>query len=413
MIDLKDLINKICLLVKDCGKVILTADREKMAIDTKSGIADLVTEYDKKIQEQLAIGLKKILPEAKFIGEEGSSDKLSDDGYAFVVDPIDGTTNFIKDFHISAISVALLEGKEVVAGVVYNPYLDEIFYAIKGQGAFCNGKKISVSSQPMSNALVLFGSSPYDKSLFKETLEILSEYFYKALDIRRCGSAALDLCSVACGRAEVYFELQTSPWDFAAGKLLVEEAGGVVTTLDAVLYNTKDTGVVLSVEYRDENAELVAFEDFDITGTNERITFAADVDGYFYVTLHTEMSTGNKRVKIDNLSVAKATAVNRKLVSTVTTAATSYAFNALEEGVTYLYRVKAANGKMESPFSDYVEVALQPTGIDEIVADGDWCEVYAISGVKLYSGDKVGMPVLSKGVYVVVTSSGTRKIVIQ
>lgn len=232
VIYLKDLVNKICLLVKDCGKVILNADREKMRIDTKSGIADLVTEYDKNIQDKLAVGLKKILPEAKFIGEEGSNDKLSDAGYAFVVDPIDGTTNFIKDYHISAISVALLEGKEVVAGVVYNPYLDEVFYAIKGQGAYCNGKKISVSSQPMSNALVLFGSSPYDKSLFKETLEILSEYFYKALDIRRCGSAALDLCSVACGRAEVYFELQTSPWDFAAGKLLVEEAGGVVTTLD-------------------------------------------------------------------------------------------------------------------------------------------------------------------------------------
>ncbi len=232
MTDLTDLINEISLLVKECGKVILNADREKMAIDTKSGVADLVTEYDKNIQEQLQIGLKKILPEAKFIGEEGSKDKLTDDGYAFVVDPIDGTTNFIKDYHVSAISVALLKGKEVVAGVVYNPYLDETFSAIKGQGAFLNGKKISVSSQPLNNALVLFGSSPYDKTLFNKTLEILSEYFYKALDIRRCGSAALDLCSVACGRAELYFELQTSPWDFAAGKLLVEEAGGVVTTLD-------------------------------------------------------------------------------------------------------------------------------------------------------------------------------------
>lgn len=232
MIDLMDLINDICSLVKDCGKVILEADREKMAIDTKSGIADLVTEYDTKIQAQLEVGLKKILPEAKFIGEEGSSDQLTDEGYAFIVDPIDGTTNFIKDFHTSAISVALLKGKEVVAGVVYNPYLDEIFYAIKGQGAFCNGKKISVSNQPLSNALVLFGSAPYDKELFPKTLEILSEYFYKALDVRRCGSAALDLCWVACGRAELYFELVVSPWDFAAGKLLVEEAGGVVTALD-------------------------------------------------------------------------------------------------------------------------------------------------------------------------------------
>ncbi len=231
---LTQLVNEICSLVKDCGKIILSADREKMAIDTKSGVADLVTEYDKGIQEQLKNGLKKILPEAKFIGEEGSDDELTGDGYAFVVDPIDGTTNFVKDYHMSAISVALLKGREVVAGVVYNPYLDEIFYAIKGQGAFCDGKKISVSSQPLSNALVLFGTSPYDKKLFEKTIEVLSGYFYEALDIRRSGSAALDLCSVAAGRSELYFELQVSPWDFAAGKLLVEEAGGVVTTLDGM-----------------------------------------------------------------------------------------------------------------------------------------------------------------------------------
>ncbi|MBQ8182996.1 MAG: inositol monophosphatase [Clostridia bacterium] len=232
VINLKALINEICSLVKECGKVILNADRDKMAIDIKSGVADLVTEYDKNIQEQLAVGLKRILPEAKFIGEEGANDELTESGYAFVVDPIDGTTNFIKDYHMSAISVALLKGKSVVAGVVYNPYLDEIFYAIKGGGAFCNGKKISVSSKPLSNGLVLFGSVPYNKELFPETLEILSEYYYKALDIRRGGSAALDLCYVACGRAELYFELLVSPWDFAAGKLLVEEAGGVVTTFD-------------------------------------------------------------------------------------------------------------------------------------------------------------------------------------
>ncbi len=246
MIDLKALINEICLLVKDCGKVILAADREKMAIDTKSGISDLVTEYDTKIQAQLADGLKKILPEAKFIGEEGSTDELTEDGFAFVVDPIDGTTNFIKDYHMSAISVALLKGKEAVAGVIYNPYLDEMFYTIKGEGAFCNDKKISVSSQPISNALVLFGSSPYDKELFSKTLEILSGYFHKALDIRRCGSAALDLCSVACGRAELYFELQVSPWDFAAGKLLVEEAGGIVTTLDGDLLSFEGKTSILA-----------------------------------------------------------------------------------------------------------------------------------------------------------------------
>jgi hypothetical protein len=125
------------------------------------------------------------------------------------------------------------------------------------------------------------------------------------------------------------------------------------------------------------------------------------------------MSTGNKRVKIDNLSVAKATAVNRKLISTVTTAATSYAFNALEEGATYLYRVKASDGKASSAFSDYVEVSLLSTGIDENVAECDWCEVYSIAGVKIYGGAKSSMPALSNGVYVVVTAAGSRKVVIE
>ncbi len=227
-----DLINKICSLMKECGKVILNADREKMAISTKSGIADLVTEYDTKIQEMLFCGLKKIMPEARLVGEEGSSQTLAAEGYSFVVDPIDGTTNFVKDYHHSAISVALLRDGVVEAGAVYNPYLDEIFYAVKGCGAFCNGKKISVSENGLGNALVLFGTSPYDKTLSDKTFQLASDFLNQCLDVRRSGSAALDLCFVAAGRAEIYFELQVSPWDFAAGKLIVEEAGGVVTTFE-------------------------------------------------------------------------------------------------------------------------------------------------------------------------------------
>ena len=196
-----------------------------------------------------------------------------------------------------------------------------------------------------------------------------------------------------------------SPW--------LEASGNVVTTLDASLYNTKDTGVALTVAYYDENAELISYEDFDITGTNEKISFSSDVYGYFFVALYTEFSTGNKRVKIDNLNVCKETSVKRELVKTVTTAATSYEFKNLEEGGVYLYRVKASDGDASSAYSDYVEVTLLTTGIDEIVADGDWCEVYGISGVKVYGGAQVGMPVLSKGVYVVVTASGTQKIVIE
>ena len=193
----------------------------------------------------------------------------------------------------------------------------------------------------------------------------------------------------------------------------VEASGNVVTTFDASLYNAKDAGVVISVEYRDESAELLAFKDFDVTGANERITFAADVDGYFYVTLHTEMSTGNKRVKIDNLNIYKESDVKRELVETFTTSATSYAFKNLEYGATYLYRVKASDGVSSSAFSEYVEVVLLSTGIEDAVADGDWCEVYNFAGVKVYGGVASAMPALSKGVYVVVTASGARKVMVE
>ena len=193
----------------------------------------------------------------------------------------------------------------------------------------------------------------------------------------------------------------------------LEASGDVITTLEASLYNTKDTGVVLTVAYYDENEELISYEDYNITGTNEKISFSLDINGIFFVALYTEMSTGNKRVKIDNLKVYQETSVKRELVKTVTTAASSYQFNNLEKGATYLYRVKASDGKASSAFSDYVEVSLLSTGIDENVAGCDWCEVYSIAGVKIYGGAKSSMPALSNGVYVVVTAAGSRKVVIE
>jgi hypothetical protein len=139
----------------------------------------------------------------------------------------------------------------------------------------------------------------------------------------------------------------------------------------------------------------------------------ADVDGFFYIAVHTYNSTSSNRANIDNLDIAVVTSVKRELVSTVTTTATSYEFKNLEEGVMYLYRVKASDGGASSAYSDYMEVSLNSTGIDEIVADGSWCEIYNMSGVKVYNGDKAGMPVLSKGVYVVVTARGANKIVVE
>lgn len=223
---------EICNLVKECGLFISNADRSSIQVDSKSGKANFVTEYDKKVQEKLREGLKKIIPDAMFMGEEGETEKYSEKGKYFIVDPIDGTTNFIKDYHMSCISVAYVIDGQAEYGVVYNPYLDEMYYAEKGKGSYCNGELIHVSNEPLENGLVLFGTSPYNETLHKKSFEMAYEFFRQALDIRRSGSAALDLCAVASGRAELYFELTLAPWDFAAGSLILLEAGGIITTID-------------------------------------------------------------------------------------------------------------------------------------------------------------------------------------
>ena len=232
MKDIHIILNEIITAAKECGQVMLDADRNDIGIKDKAGKANFVTAYDCKIQELIQGKLKSILPEAEFFGEEEDCQIDKNAEYIFVVDPIDGTTNFIKDYHMSCISVALVSDGKVETGVIYNPYLDEMYYAERGNGAFCNGRRIHVSKEPLSNGLVLFGTSPYYEELNEKSFQMAYEYFKKALDIRRSGSAALDLCAVAAGRAELYFELKLSPWDYAAGSLLVEEAGGTVTDTD-------------------------------------------------------------------------------------------------------------------------------------------------------------------------------------
>ena len=225
-------LDRICDLVRACGRIIRDVDRTGLHVASKEGKANFVTEYDKLVQDRLQAGLREIVPDARFVGEEGSADRYSPKGKYFVVDPIDGTTNFIKDFHISSISVALIVDGAVELAVVHNPYTDEMFSARRGGGAFCNGKPIHVSAEPLERGIVVFGTAPYHVELAQPTFDLAFRYFRKALDIRRCGSAALDLCSVAAGRAELFFELTLAPWDHAAGGLIVQEAGGTISDFD-------------------------------------------------------------------------------------------------------------------------------------------------------------------------------------
>ncbi len=233
------MINGIISAVKDCGKIILSARACQDDIEEKNGTANFVTKYDKEVQELLYEKLLALLPEAHFVGEEEENHHSIDRGYSYIVDPIDGTTNFIKDLKYSAISVGLLKDGKPYIGVVYNPYLDELFYAEKGKGAFLNGKLIKASTLPLEEGIVIFGTSPYYRELSELTFDYARKLFNLSLDLRRSGSAALDLCSIASGRAEVFFEMKLSPWDYAAAAVIIEEAGGFISTLskEAICFN--------------------------------------------------------------------------------------------------------------------------------------------------------------------------------
>lgn len=166
------------------------------------------------------------------MGEEGDGAKELTDGYCFIIDPIDGTTNFVKGFQHSAISVGLAKDKELIAGVVLDPDLDNLFYAEKGKGAYLNGKRIQASACTLKDSLVLFGTCPYERELAEKTFELTKEIFYKCLEVRRSGSAALDICYVAAGKADLYYELILRPWDIAAASVILKEAGGICMTAD-------------------------------------------------------------------------------------------------------------------------------------------------------------------------------------
>lgn len=233
------MLQKIIDIVREAGKIYKSADKD-LGIEQKGSNVNLVTKYDKLIQDFLIEELTKVVPNANFLGEEGDDNKELTDGFCFIIDPIDGTTNFIKGFQHSAISVGLTKDKELYIGVVYDPDLDNMYYAEKGKGAYLNGKKITVSNCDMKNSLVLFGTCPYEHELAHETFELTEKIFYEALEVRRGGSAALDICYVASGKSDLYYELILRPWDWAGATLILTEAGGVATQVNGDELNANE-----------------------------------------------------------------------------------------------------------------------------------------------------------------------------
>lgn len=221
-------------------------NRERAGHIKVKGPADYVTKVDTDIQNFLAKELERLTPDIQFLGEEEGLHEMSGDTY-WILDPIDGTTNLIHDYQHSVVSLGLYDKGEITLGVIYDPFRDDVYYAQKGQGSFLNGNPIHVSdAETLGGTIITIGTSPYDRELTEENFIRFKRVFEKSQDIRRTGSAALDLAYVACGRTGGFFETRLSPWDFAAGMLLVTEAGGRVTNYAGEPLNLLKRGGVVA-----------------------------------------------------------------------------------------------------------------------------------------------------------------------
>lgn len=199
---------------------------------TQKSISDYVTDVDIYSERTIIEYIKKYFPEHQIMAEESSNNYRKAE-YLWIIDPLDGTTNFIHGFPVVAVSIALMYKGELTVGVVYDPTRDELFYAEKGSGAFLNGERIKVSflTEP-TLALIATGFPFRNKQYVDSYLKIFRELLYSVSDLRRPGAAAIDLAYVACGRVDGFFEFALSAWDIAAGTVLIKEAGGVVTDFE-------------------------------------------------------------------------------------------------------------------------------------------------------------------------------------
>ncbi len=248
-----ELLEKICDTAKEAGKIILDGSEKikSLKIKNKSGHGNYVTEYDTKVQSFLVEKLSKILPGANFVGEENGQEIFKDEyakGFTFVIDPIDGTTNFIKGWNESVTSIGLLRDGAPYIGVIYDPYSDLLYYAEKDQGAYLNGERIHTSEDALEDTIIIMGTSPYYPELSDRCFVLGREAVRHGIDIRRGGSAATDLCRLSSGQAGMFFELKLGLWDYAAGAAILLEAGGEIMDIkgNPLSYKSSSSVVALS-----------------------------------------------------------------------------------------------------------------------------------------------------------------------
>ena len=206
-------------------------DRGAFTGGTKSSATDVVTEYDEAAERHVVDAIRRLRPGDGIVGEEGTN-HIGDTGYAWYIDPIDGTTNFVYDQPAWSCSVAVARDGEMIAGAVYVPPLDEMFSAADGQGATRDGRAITASAQTDLGLSLVGTGFGYRPERRREQAAIVANIIGDVRDIRRLGSAAVDLCMVACGRLDVYYERGLNSWDAAAGELIAREAGAITSDFD-------------------------------------------------------------------------------------------------------------------------------------------------------------------------------------
>lgn len=219
------MLNELFDVIRHAGEMIVNA--RQFDVEIKEGHANFVTTVDAAVEEYLKGELARLRPDASFIGEEQENAPLGDEP-TWIIDPIDGTTNYARGLGIFAISVALVKNGEALLAAVYDPSRDEMFSAVKGCGAFCNGKPIQTAKKPFASSLLCSALCIYQKEFAEICMNIIMDLYPRISDLRRTGSCALELCYLACGRCDLFFEIRVSPWDYAAACLILEEAGGVL-----------------------------------------------------------------------------------------------------------------------------------------------------------------------------------------
>ncbi len=229
----------------DAGNLLMKRFKKRHNVKLK-GRVDLVTESDVKSEKLIVSGIKKNFPDDSILAEESGITERGN-GRRWVIDPLDGTTNYAHNYPAFCVSIALEDDDDIVVGVIYNPILDELFSASVGGGAYLNRKRMVVTDERKLSRSLLATGFPYDIHESKiDNLENFARMYKEARGVRRAGSAALDLAYLACGRFDGFWELKLHPWDVAAGVLLVVEAGGRVTNLDGTKYSIYNGDILAS-----------------------------------------------------------------------------------------------------------------------------------------------------------------------